>query len=74
METQFNGTDIKIRVERLVGRQGRGKQPALGEPVLQLQVVALPEELAFLFLVRALREAPMNSAAIFELDLALFDL
>ena len=77
-----------MSVQRLVGAERGGEQNPLGDAVLEFEVVALPEELAFFLLLErsflvvvllglfpfGLGKAPMDGAAIFELDLALLDL
>ena len=80
---------IEVLIERLVGAERGGEQPAVGDSVLELEIVALAERPLFLVLLYGillipaavggvlfllLGEAPMHGAAIFELLLALLDL
>src|SRR5262245_4255195 len=87
LRLELDPAQIEIVIERLVGRESTRDQEALSEAVFNFEVVALPEEFAFVLLLggtaRALFvlgllalglwEAIMDRAAIFEFDLALLD-
>ena len=65
--------DLQILAKRLVETHGELHKPTVGKPILQLEFLALNEIIGILVDVRDLRNAPVISAAVFDLGLALLN-